>query len=1205
MIDRHSPKGLRLAAARDKAQQLYRSHRLRKVALVVVIVLAVFGLLGFLAAPSLVKSQLQTRLGAMLHRPVAVGDVHFNPFTLNLELDRLHIGDRDGTSPFVDVDRLIVNASWSSIFHMAPVLDSLTLDHPQLHVTRVAAQQFNFSDLIEQFGATPPKPGDKPARFSLYNIRLHHGDIAVDDKLQNTSHRIDQIELGIPFITNLPHDTDIFVKPLLAMRVDGSPLRVEGQTKPFADSRESVMTFALDHLDLPRYLGYSPTPLPISVARGQLSGTFELHFIAGPSTPQLRLGGQLQLDGFALVNHDGTPIVELDHAATTLDDIQPLLSRYHFGTLQLKQAVLHYIRTSNGHSNFDALTAGGPPPDSKAPAAPAMDVHIATLTLQDGRLVYIDQTGIKPAGLTLDNLHGSVNGLSTIAAPAAALQLASQMAGGTVALNGKLDLAGSRYAGTLDLKSVALASLLSLGPPLLDAEMTSGNLDASGQLQAGWSKAVSLQLGPATAAVNNLSLSRHGRTPLAWQTLNLAIARIDLAGSEARLDSVALHGLKLDVQRLRNGHIDLTDLIAANPSPARRGTARQPTAVSPGWHWSIRHFGLDGGALAFKDLSITGKPAGFTVKADKFGVDGLSDNMRQPLKVDFAGGIGRGTCRVSGTVKPQPLDADLRATMSRLDVSAMQSLISVPLNVRISSALASANGRVLYRDRQPAALISYRGQLTLGRVRVQDKLSGDDFLRWTALTARGLDVRMGEGVPRVSIAGLALSDFYARVIINANGRLNLQDVVTNQAVAPVSVTAVQAPAMAQAAAQAKPASTASASSAAVIQIDQVVLARGQLNYTDNFIKPNYTANITQLDGTIGAFGTTAGGLPAPLTLQGKLDDDAPVDIGGTINPLAPVAFLDVKAKADGVELTHLSPYSGKYAGYPITKGRLTMDVHYLLDQGKLTADNHIFIDQLTFGDRIDGPGISHLPVKLAVALLRNSQGQIDVHVPVSGSLDDPHFSVGGLIWHAFVNLIGRAITSPFRLLASTGGSKQDLGYVEFSPGSSELDKEAQSRLAGIVKILTDKPSLKLDVIGRVDRKFDAAGLRKVMVDELVRSEMPDAADDESGVPAAKPGADDDGKYLKRAYKHAKFDKPHDLIGLTKSQPPEVMRKMLEDNVAVDDDAMRHLAERRADAVRQWLRGKVDDKRVFALAPKLDGKGIDDTGKTTRVDFGLH
>jgi hypothetical protein len=326
-----------------------------------------------------------------------------------------------------------------------------------------------------------------------------------------------------------------------------------------------------------------------------------------------------------------------------------------------------------------------------------------------------------------------------------------------------------------------------------------------------------------------------------------------------------------------------------------------------------------------------------------------------------------------------------------------------------------------------------------------------------------------------------------------------------------------------------------------------------------------------------------------------------VDIEGTINPLAPVAFLDITAKAEGIQLTNLSPYSGKYAGYPIASGRLNVDVHYTLDQRKLSADNHIFIDQLTFGDRIEGPGISHLPVKLAVALLKDSQGRIDVHVPVSGSLDDPHFSVGGLVWRAIGNLIVRAVTSPFRLLASIGGGREDLGYVEFAPGSDVLDAAGQDKLGQIVKVLGDKPSVSLDIIGRIDTSKDESGLRKVMVEDLIHKEQVSAKGDDTTAPTAE----EQDKYLERAYRHADFPKPKNVIGLTKSQPPDEMRTLMETNMPVDADALRHLAERRANAVRQWLQGKVDDKRLFVQAPKLDPKGIDDGGKTTRVDFGLH
>jgi hypothetical protein len=1180
--------------ARSRARRLYRSRRLRRIALIATVVLVVFGLLGFFVAPPIIKSQLQRRLTALLDRPVSVGAVHLDPFTLRLQLDKLHVGDRDGRSPFVDVDQAVINASWTSLFRMAPVLDELSLQHPQLHIARTAPQQFNFSDLVDKFAGPPAKPGSAPARFALSNISVHDGDIAFDDAVTQATHRVDHLELGIPFIANLPRDTDVFVQPLLAMHVDGSPLRIAGQTKPFADSRESAMDFTLDHLDLPRYLGYVPAKLPVGIPRGQLSGQLELHFAQAKSGPQVRLGGRLRLDDFALTAPDGAPILVLGHADAALDDVEPLLSRYHLGAVQLDKLDLHYASQSGGHSNFDALT-GGTSAKPAAPAAPATEVRIAVLGLQGSRFEYTDATGRKPATLALENIHGTLHGLSTVAAPAAAIDLAATLDGGSLALNGKLDLASSRYDGRLGLKGVGLAPLLPLAPPLLNADLAKGMLDASGQLQADWSKTFNFSLQSASAAINDLALRQGGRTPLAWQSLQAGITRLDLASSTAQLDQVILHGLRVEARRLHDGAIDLTGLVKPEPAHGPR-----QSSTTSAWHWSIVRVGIDGSTLALTDPRIAGRRGRTEFKLDHASVDGLSDDMRRPVKLALDGGIGRGSLRVDGSVRPQPLDANLRVRTTRLDIAPLRSLVEVPLNVTLTSALLSADGRLRYREHRPQPLLDWRGRVTLGKVRVQDKLTGDDFLRWNSLNANGLAVRLGEDVPHVSVAGVALDDFYARVIINANGRLNLQDVVANPAAAPVSVTqAQQAPAPRPQSAPAVPAPAATtAAPAADIRIGQITLARGHLNYTDNFIKPNYTANITQLNGQVGAFGT-AGGPPAELTLQGQLDDNAPVNITGTINPLAPSASLDVKGKADGVELTHLSPYSGKYTGYPITRGRLTVDVHYLLDNGKLNADNHIYITQLTFGDAIQGPGVSHLPVKLAVALLKDADGNIDVNVPVSGSLDDPRFSVGSLIWHAFVNLIGRAVTSPFRLIAAAmGGGRQDLGYVEFAPGSAALDAKAQDKLAQIVKILQQKTSLKLDITGRIDPKFDESGLRKVMVDDLVQQEAGASVD------LSKLTPDQYDKYLKKAYKHAKFPKPRDAIGLIKSQPPDVMRKLLETNAPVDADALRHLAERRADAVRAWLRGKLDDSRVFVLAPKLDAKGIDDQGKTTRADFGL-
>jgi outer membrane protein OmpA-like peptidoglycan-associated protein len=394
-----------------------------------------------------------------------------------------------------------------------------------------------------------------------------------------------------------------------------------------------------------------------------------------------------------------------------------------------------------------------------------------------------------------------------------------------------------------------------------------------------------------------------------------------------------------------------------------------------------------------------------------------------------------------------------------------------------------------------------------------------------------------------------------------------------------------------------------------IELSKIVLKGGKVDYTDNFIKPNYTANLSDMEGKVSAFGTKSTS-PANVSLDGKINGSSPINIDGSINPLAPTAFVDIKAKANGIELTGLSPYTTKYTGFPIVKGTLTVDVHYLLDTGKLTAENHIFIDQLTFGDHVESPDATNLPIRLAVSLLKNSKGQIDLRIPVSGSLSDPQFSIGSIILGAFMNLIIKAATSPFTLLAAAfggNGEQQDLGYIEFAPGYVTLTPESQQKLDTVAKALADRTALKLNISGRADPKFDKDGYREASlehsIEELSRKDKGDSASAD-GKPAAL-SKEDYNKYLSKVYSAGKFQKPRDVIGLAKTQPPDEMKKLILTNTPVSDEDLQHLADWRAQAVRAYLSSKqVDSSRMFIVAPKLDASGIKDQGKTTRVDLSL-
>lgn len=1246
-----APAPSRLKAAGQRLGTLARSRLMRRGLVATVLFLLVVGVLGFLVAPDLLRTQIEQRAGAALARKVQIGQVHLNPYTLRLQLDGVHIADADGQSPFVDIDRATTRVSWASLFRLAPVVGELRLDRPRVRIVRTGPQRFNFSDIVDRLMAQPASPSASPTRFAVSNIELRDGDIQFDDRVLQARHHVAHLELGVPFLANLPSDVDVFVRPLLSMQVDGSPLRFEGQAKPFARSLDSTLHFRLDRLDLARYVDYVPVRLPVALPRGWLSGDVALRFLQA-STPQLGLTGQLQLDDLALQDTHAAPLATIGRARAQLTDVQPLIARYHLGAISLERSQLHFVGHAGGGSNFSTLAASpaaaasatsAPAPKS---AAPATDLRVATLTLRDNALHYTDATGHT---LSLDGLQGALQHLALSAsAPPAALNLSGHVAGGTISSTGTLDLAHARLDTTLGLSHLDLPTLLPLAQGALPVQVPRGTLDAAGQLQLGWATGLTLHLSKTRTTLSDTALqpagTRGGTPPVAWQKLDTVIDEVDLTQRVARVQSVLATGLALDVQRARDGQLNLARLAAAPAAGSSRAaqTRSRPGTASAPWQWSVAHAGIDQSTVRWTDAATGSRPVHLTVEALKGGIDALDSHLDRPRALTLAGRIGAGSFALAGKAQPTPVWADLHVTTRAMDLAPFQPYVQVPLNVTITSAHASNQGQLVYDGRRSGhPTFSYQGNAALEQVRIRDKLTGDDFLRWRTLAGTHLRVTAGSGRPRIDVGHVLLSAFYARMIINANGRLNLSDVVAQPQSAPVSVTRVQptagaapsrTPAPAPVTAPSAPLRTAVAASAGTVataptaaasepaaplpvdmRIGGITLANGQLNYTDNYIRPHYTANMTRLAGRIGAFGTAPGAPPASVAVHAALNGRSPIDITGSVNPLQPVAFLDIKGKADRVELPSLSTYSTRYTGYPITHGRLSVDVHYRLDHRQLNADNHILLTELTFGNRDESPGIRHLPVKLAVALLKDDNGNIDVNLPVTGSLDDPQFSMGGLIWRAVGNLIVKVVTAPFKLLGAIfGGSDPGaLGYVEFAPGSAVLDTDAQDKLAKVVTLLQKKSALQLGLVGRVDPARDADGLRHAMAQTLIRREKAldtqgkkaDLSDTALASITITP--DEYETYLKRAYKHAPVkNRPRNFLGLDKSLDPEAMRKLLDASIPVDDKALKTLAEHRAQAVRTWLHGKLDDQRITLRPVKLSAAGIEDKGKTTRADLAL-
>jgi hypothetical protein len=676
---------------------------------------------------------------------------------------------------------------------------------------------------------------------------------------------------------------------------------------------------------------------------------------------------------------------------------------------------------------------------------------------------------------------------------------------------------------------------------------------------------------------------------------------------------------------------------ASLPAPAVATAPAAPVAAAsagggePPWRVAVASFAIDRGRVAFVDRAAptavaldvldlalelrgfavdTATPAPFQVKARvsvPAGPTGKAVGSGVVGSIDARGelaGFNAGvppSGRVALLVKDVPLHLLDPYLDDVFDIDVQKAQTSFKGDARWARGAAGTSlvlrGDATVDDFRATSAATDRAAGPRALAMVREGAGGRQLLNWKSLSLRGIDLAIAPGeATRLGIAETALSDFFARIVLDENGRLNVQDVARATPAAPASSGASAPVAIAAAAAPA-----ATKAPAPIVRMGPIAVVGGRVNYTDRFVKPNYSANLSELSGRLAAFSSEA---PAPgqppdlaeLMLRGRVEGTATLEISGKVNPLAKPLALDLKAQVRDLELPPLSPYAIKYSGYGIERGKMSVDLAYVVQpSGELTASNKIVLNQLAFGDKVEGSTAS-LPVKLAVALLADRHGVIDLDLPVSGSINDPQFSLGGVIWKAITNLLVKAVTAPFALLASAvDGGGAELSRVEFAPGVATLDASARENLDKIATALADRPALTLTVTGesRLDRERDA--WKKERLAQFVRAEKRRQAI-AGGASVQAEVTVSEAEYpalLKEVYKRADIVKPKNVVGLTKDLPPAEMEALLVASIVVADDAMQQLAVRRGVAVRDYLAARsIAVERLFLGAPKTASDAAD-------------
>jgi len=1205
----------------------------------------------WLALPPLVMWQAPQRLSALLERPVTLGGVDFHPWALEVVVHDLSVGaGTPGAPPLLRVARVRANVALSSIFRRAPVIEAIDIDQARIALARTAPGHYDIDDLLQRFAPkTDAGAPSEPARFALYNLQVRDLALRLDDRPEHQVHVVDALNLSLPFLSNLPANIDVVVQPHLAFRLNGASFDSAAKATPFAVDDQGSLDLALDALDVRPYLGYLPDTLPVRVAGGTLSARLALSFSqATGRTPSVSLAGWVAARDVAVSNATDAPIVTWKQVRVGLADVQPLARKLSLDSVRLEGVQWHLDRDAGGA--IDVLRAGPPRPtlptpraNASAPASAASatdatpaapwQVRVASLAIADSRIVWNDASTTPAASLDLDNLTldarqlqwpGTAPAAFTLAANVAA-PAASAASSARLAIEGKASARDAQLAFTLsDL------SLQAIAPYIAQAVVprVQGRLGAKGSVTwSGKAGAPALKIALASATLEALRVQPSGATAAAsWERFAIADLQLDVPARSVAIADLKLTRPDVQVARGADGQVDAAGWLRAStsdPAPAA------PAASAAPWHVQVRRAAIDDGLLQFADASLHPEqhlpPLRAELRQLRLDVQDFAwfgDRPAPPAKVSLEARVGRpslagnkstrgGELGWKGTLGMTPLAADGSLRVVRFPVALVTPWVADRLPVSLLRAEAGYTGHVALQSAPAGLSVTTSGDALLGDVHLTTLAAApaasaasapasaptrDELLGWQSLSLKGLKFALRpDAQPRLDIGQVELDDLFAKVLVTEQGRLNLQDI---GAAPPASAASDAAPATVATAAASAPASASSAPLPLTINVGGIQLVNARVDYTDHFVRPNYSAALTELNGSLGAFGSASRDM-APLQLHGRAAGTAILDITGQVNPVARPLALDIQAKATDLELAPLTPYAGKYAGYAIERGKLSMDVAYrIAADGQLEARNQVILNQLTFGAPIASPDATKLPVRLAVALLKDRNGVIDINLPISGSVNDPQFSVGGIVAKLLVNLLVKAVSSPFSLLAGgSGGGGPDLNALEFRPGTATLTDASTAALDKVATALADRPSLQLTITGSADTQAERADLQRETIesqlrtmarDEALRAGTPGAASaPQPAAPAAR------STLLKALYKQTRLpDKPR-VLGIAKDLPDADMQALLQRNVAVTDETARQQALARAIAVRDALVARgISSERVFLAAPALHVAGAD-------------
>jgi len=1055
-------------------------------------------LFGYFAVNPLAKKLVPWIAEKKLASIGSVGKVTFDPLRLKATIENFKLTEQNG-APLAGFTKLVVDFEASGIFKRAWKFKEISLVDPQALIAISAQGKLNWADLIAKLNEDKTPHDDTIPRLIIQQVSVKLGNIEYVDASRATPLKaaITPLDFELGQFSTLPQDRGNY---LIAANFpeQGGTLKWKGNigVNPVA-SKGSV---ALDGVKLAKLMKIvKGVNLPLTVNQGDAQTSFEYNFSLPNDKPKLALKN-VALNLNNVVGDTPNAKVSLKQANLTiprLDFVMNNAPQLQFQDLSMKFAD---FEIKSGSQSLLVL--------------PQVTVNHVSLDLA-ARSVKIGQV-ILPQGSVsaVMDKTGTVNWQQVFTAP-------TNESSPVKAINSQPSLAKTSSTTdveapfTLEVADVQLQhwKLAYLDKTFLNPLQTNVadfNLSLALAMPKGDVAITQIQ----SKATGISAKSAANKQVASLDNVQLSDGEVLIAEQKVSIPSLILSGLKTQLIKEANKPLNWQTILTPATSSANKPTAASKVSANKAdWAVSLKKVALENANLHIEDQSLT-TPVVMDVEKINVEVRDSSLDLKRalPIKADFKVKQG-GQFSTQGKLTPLPFAANFDVKLNQLSLTPFAPYINQFALLTLNQGAADLTGKLAIKNNKVFTL-SFNGGFDVNHLNVVEEASGAPFLSWERLGSRSLQVSLAPN--RLQMAELQIVKPVGKFIINQDKSLNVTKFLRNQpdTVANASMKVVAVPAehkalpasggmldSAQSSIASKektaddksfappPLTTVVQEEAFPINIETVRIDNAALEFADLSLIPQFGTNIHSLTGVINGVSTNAAST-AQVELDGRVDDYGAARIRGSLQPFNVTNFTDLKLTFTNIEMNRLTPYSGKFAGRRIDSGKLSVDLEYKIKQRQLAGENKFVINKLKLGEKIKSADAADLPLDLAIAILEDSDGVIDLELPITGSLDDPQFSYGSIVWKAIRNVLGKIVTAPFRALGKLfGGSGDKLEAITFEAGSAVLSPPELENIKMISTALAKRQGLALGIVPAYDETLDVPAIQEHTIRSKVAEEM--------------------------------------------------------------------------------------------------------------------